>query len=186
MPSWSAFQAWIDRQVGAQTALHHVGAAVEFLGLLALGDLRAGAGGGEERRNACPAGADALGQRALRVELDLQFAGEVLLRERRVLADIGADHLAHLPRLQQHAQTDLVDAGVVRDDRQAFTPLSRIASISAAGMPHRPEPAGHDRHAVAQQARQRRLRIGIDLVDRHPHPRRDGAQTAAYAVKRQG
>jgi len=46
---------------------------------------------GEEGRNAGAAGADALGQRALRIELDLELAGEELLGEGLVLADVGRD-----------------------------------------------------------------------------------------------
>ena len=70
-----------DREVGDEAALHDVALAVELALLLALGDHGAGAGRGEEGRNAGAAGADALGQRALRVELDLELAGEVLLGE---------------------------------------------------------------------------------------------------------
>ena len=102
-----------DREIGDQAAFHDVLLAVELAHFLALGDLRADAGAGEERRDAGAAGADALGQRALRVELDLQLAGEVLAGERLVFADIGADHLADLPGLQQQAEAGVVDAGVV-------------------------------------------------------------------------
>ena len=82
-----------DGEVAEDAALHHVGLAVELAHLLALGDQRADAGLGEEGRNARAAGADALGQRALRVELDLELAGQVLALEHLVLADVGADHL---------------------------------------------------------------------------------------------
>ena len=57
----------------------------------ALGDLRTRASGGVEGGNTGAAGTNTFGQGALRVELDLEFAGEVLSGERRVLADIGAD-----------------------------------------------------------------------------------------------
>ena len=107
-----------DGEVGEQAALHHVFLAVELLHFLALGDQRADAGLGVEGRDAGAAGADALGQRALRVEFQLQLAGEELLREQLVLADIGRDHLLDLPRLQKQAQPDAVDAGIVGDDGQ--------------------------------------------------------------------
>src|SRR5690348_6225699 len=42
----------------------------------------------------------------------LQFAGKELLREQLVLAYIGGNHLLDLPRLQQPAQSDAVDAGI--------------------------------------------------------------------------
>ena len=50
---------------------------------------------------------------------------------------------------------------------RSFTPLSRIASISARGDAAQAEAAGHDGHAVAQQAGQRGLGVRVDLVDRH-------------------
>ena len=87
-----------DREVGDEAALHDVVLAVELALLLALGDHGADAGLGEEGRDAGAAGADALGQRALRVELDLELAGEKLLREHLVLADVGRDHLLDLAR----------------------------------------------------------------------------------------
>ncbi len=107
-----------DRQVGDDAALHDVALAVEFALFLALGDVGAGAGAGEEGRDAGAAGADALGQRALRVELDFQFAAEILLGEKLVLAHIGRDHLLDLLGLQQQAEAGAVDAGIVRHDRQ--------------------------------------------------------------------
>src|SRR5207237_115775 len=103
-----------------QASLDDVCLAVDFFHFLAFGDRRADAGFGEEGRDTGAAGADALGQRALRVEFELQLAGEVLLREQLVLADIGRDHLFDLPRLQQPAQPDAVDARIVGDDRQAL------------------------------------------------------------------
>ena len=62
--------------VGEQAAFHEVLLAIEFLHFLALGDQGADAGLGEEGGNAGAAGADAFGQRALRVEFQLQLAGE--------------------------------------------------------------------------------------------------------------
>ncbi len=93
-----------DRQIGDEPALHHVALAVEFARLLAFGDLGAVAGLGEERRDAGAAGADALGQRALRIEFDFQLAGEKLLHERLVLPHIGGDHFLDLAAVEQHAQ----------------------------------------------------------------------------------
>ena len=68
-----------DGQIGDDPALHDVTLAIEFTLFLALGNIGAGAGAGEKSRDARAACADALGQRALRVEFDLQFAGEILL-----------------------------------------------------------------------------------------------------------
>ena len=107
-----------EREVGDQAALHDIGLAVELAHLLALGDHGADAGLGEEGRDAGAAGADALGERALRVEFDLELAGEDMLREHLVLADIGRDHLLDLPGLEQQAEAAAVDARIVGDDGQ--------------------------------------------------------------------
>src|SRR6185312_15754767 len=90
-----------DREIGDEAALHHVLLAVEDAHLLAFGDERADAGFGEEGGNAGAAGADALGECALRIEFELELAREILLGEELVLADIGGDHLVYLPALQQ-------------------------------------------------------------------------------------
>jgi hypothetical protein len=50
------------------------------------------------------------GQRALRVEFQLQLSRQILAHEFGVLADIGRDHLLDLPGVQQLAQTEPVDA----------------------------------------------------------------------------
>src|SRR5207237_8719796 len=61
--------------------------------LLALRDLRAGTGGGEEAAQAGAAGADALRERALRIQLHLQLLLDELALELLVLADVARDHL---------------------------------------------------------------------------------------------
>jgi hypothetical protein len=61
-----------------------------------------------------------LGQRALGCELQLQFAGQVLALELLVLAHVAGNHLLDLARLEQLAQAETVDTGVVGDDGQVF------------------------------------------------------------------
>ena len=79
--------------------------------------MRADAGAGEEGRDAGAAGAQLLGQRALRREFELELAGQVLALELLVLADVAGDHLLDLARLEQQAEAEAVDAGVVGDAR---------------------------------------------------------------------
>src|SRR5205823_12326240 len=74
-----------QRNVGTNAALHDVFLAVEFAHVLALGNDRADAGLGEERRDAGTARTHALGERALRRELELQFARQILPLELLVL-----------------------------------------------------------------------------------------------------
>src|SRR6185437_927538 len=82
-----------DGEIGDDAALHDVALAVEFALFLAFGDKRADARLGEEGGDAGAAGANALGEGALGIELELELAGEIELGEALVLADIGRDHL---------------------------------------------------------------------------------------------
>jgi hypothetical protein len=122
------------------------------------------AGLGVEGRNAGAAGADALGERALRVELDLELVCEILLGEGLVLADVGADHLLDLPRLEQDPEADAVDAGVVGDDRQALDAGIADGLDQDARYAAQPEAAGHDRHVVAKETGKGSLAVRIDLL----------------------
>jgi hypothetical protein len=125
---------------GHQRAFHHVGLAVELAQFLAVGDDGADAGLGEEGRDAGAAGAQLLGQRALRREVQLEFAGQVLALELLVLADVRRDHLLDLARLQQLAQAEVVDPGVVGDDREVLAAAGLDRVDQRLGMPHRPKP----------------------------------------------
>ena len=153
-----------DREIGDEAAFHDVALAVELALFLAAGDLGAGAGAGEEGRNAGAAGANALGERALRIEFDLQFAGEILLGESLVLADIGRDHLPDLPGFEQDAEADAVDAGIVGDDGEVFHPGIADGEDQRFRNAAQPEAAGHDHHAVLEHPGERGPRVGIDLV----------------------
>ena len=143
-----------DGEVGGQAALHHIEFAVELAHLLALGHQGADAGLGEEGGDAGAAGPDALGQGALRVELQLQLARQVELLEQLVLADVGADHLVDLAVCQQQAEAEAVDAAIVGDDRQATGSGVADRGDQVFGDAAKAEAAGHDGHAVEQHARE--------------------------------
>src|SRR3546814_13609075 len=87
-------------------------AAVDLTRLLALGDDGAVAGGGEESRDAGPAGTQALGQGALRVEFEFELSGQELPLAFLVLAHVGRNHLLALPGPQQLAEAEAVYAGL--------------------------------------------------------------------------
>jgi hypothetical protein len=157
-----------DRKVGDDPAFQNIARAVDFALLLALCDQSAGSGAGEKCRDAGAARADALGQGTLRIEFDLEFAGQVLLREGLVLPDIGRDHFLDLPGVEKEAETDAIDPRIVRDHRQILDP--RLADGQNQGLRDtaKSEPPGHDQHAVPQQAGERCLGVGIDLVHAFP------------------
>jgi hypothetical protein len=121
---------------------------------------------GEEGGDARPAGADALGQRPLRVEFQLELAGQVELGEQLVLADVGRDHLPHLARLQEKPEARSVHAGVVGDEGEVLRARVADGADQRVGNAAQPEAAGHDRHPVLDEAGQRRPCVRINLV--HP------------------
>ena len=173
MPVSSAFQPLMIDEVGADAALEDIFLAVELLDLLAFGDLRSEAGLGVETRDPGAAGAHPLGERPLRRELDLELAGEELPLELLVLADIGRDHLLDLPRSQQLAEPLIVDAGIVRGDREVLDAVCDDRVDQPLGDSAQAEAAGRDGHAVEQQPFERALRVGIDFL--HAPPIRNAA-----------
>ena len=152
-----------EREVGEQRLLEHVVTAVDLARLLALGDQRAVAGRREEAADAGAAGADALGERALRHQFDFELAGQELPLELLVLADVGGDHLAHLPVLEQDADPEAVDAGVVADDRELLRPAAAQGRDQVLGNAAQSEAAHHDRGAVRNQG-DRLVCCGQDLL----------------------
>src|SRR5271166_3671312 len=74
--------------VGEEPGLHQEGLVVEVADFLALGDVRAHPGAGEEGGDAGAPSADALGESALRRELELELAREIEIGEDLVLADV--------------------------------------------------------------------------------------------------
>jgi hypothetical protein len=132
-----------EREVAADRRLEHVrrpsNSRVSFFGesfttvpsgsvperVAAVADRRARARRREERRDPGAAGAQPLGQRPLRRELDLELARQVLPLELLVLADVARDHLHDLLVSQQDPEAEVVDAAVV-----APTTAWRRAGIS--------------------------------------------------------
>ncbi|MNV64015.1 hypothetical protein D3C71_1566390 [compost metagenome] len=157
-----------DGQVGDQAGFHHIVAAVEVAHFLAFGDQGADAGGGEEGGDARAACADAFGQGALGVELQLQLAGQILAFELLVLADVGRDHLGDLLGLQQLAQAEAVHACVVGDDGQSLDARGLQPGDQVLGNAAQAEAAGHDGHPVKGQALQRGRDVSVDLAHRSP------------------
>src|SRR5580765_732694 len=75
-------------EIGFQSALHHIHAAIELAHLLAFRNHGACAGWSEECWNASAARPYALRQRPLRIQLKLNFAAENKLLEQFILTDI--------------------------------------------------------------------------------------------------
>ena len=107
-------------EVAAQGAFQQVRTPIKNAHRFSLGDHGAKSGGSEKRRNSRAARAQALGQRALRIQLHFKFPGQNQFLEQFVFAHVGGDHLLHLTRLQQQSDAEVVQSGVVADDREIF------------------------------------------------------------------
>jgi len=149
-----------DRKVRDQASFEHVALSPEQALFLAFGHCRADPGTGVEAGDARATGPHPLGQRALRIELDLQRAGQILALELLVLADIGRDHPAHLARGQQQAQAEILDAGIVRDDGEVSHAAIADRRDQGFGDAAKAEPARRDGHPVEQQSIKCLLRAG--------------------------
>ena len=137
-----------------------VPSAVVAPGQAAVGDLGAGAGRGVEGRDAAAAGPQPLGQRALRDQLDLELAAEVLALELLVLADVGAGRAADALGVEQHAQAPAVDAAVVRHGLQVGRALLEQRGDQVVRDAVEAEPADRQRRAARDVGD--RLRTGSD------------------------
>src|SRR6266851_1626439 len=160
-----------QRYVGMQGPLQKIGAAIELADLLALRERRADGGGREEAGNAGTGGADTLGERALRHQLELDPAGaEQLLEDDRAARET-ADELADAPAIHQPRQPGLATpAGVVRHDREVARALLDQSLDQSQRMADRAEAADQDGRAVLDIGE--RLRdAGDELVD-HLRPSR--------------
>src|SRR6266852_8868572 len=83
-----AFPGFDEREVPTQPALQNVVAAVELAGFFSFGNQGAVAGRCVEGGDTSATGANALGESALRIQLDLHFAAEHELLEQFVFADV--------------------------------------------------------------------------------------------------
>src|SRR5262249_22270636 len=107
-----------ERKIGANRRFEHVVLAVDDPRFLSLSNDRPVRRRREEAADSGSTGANTLGERSLRDEFHFQFTAQVLPLELLVFADVGRNHLPDLMRLQQNADAEVVDAGIVADDRQ--------------------------------------------------------------------
>ena len=162
----------------------HGAVAVVAQGHAALGDLGARAGDRVERRDARAPGAQLLRERALRGQLDLELAGQVLPLELLVLPDVGRDHPADPLVAQQDAQAPVVDAAVVGHDLEAAHAAQVQLADQHARDAAQPEPAHGERRAV-RDVRHGVRGAGHDLVHAGPPPAR-GCLRATVVPGRRG
>src|SRR5882672_9185109 len=140
-----------QRHVAVKRVLEHVSPAADDARFLALREIRAVAGRGEEGGDARARSAHALGEGPLRNDLELDLPGAVGLLEmvRIDLPRIRAEELAHAPGFEERRDPDLAVAGVVVDDGQVFRPLCDQRIDQLFRNARVAEPADEDGRAVS-------------------------------------
>ncbi len=164
LPDLSPFHAFTSETSAVMPGFEHVFLAVENFRLLALGQFGAEAGARVKSRDARAARAQPLGQRALRDELEFEFARQHLALELLVLADVGGHDFFHLPRGEQNAHAEAIHARVVADDGEAFHAAVVQGGDEIFRDAAQPEPAGGDRHVVVEQAVKRGLGVRVNFA----------------------
>src|SRR3546814_7309108 len=110
-----------------------------------------------EGGNAGAARANAFGERALRIELELELSRKIEFGEKLVLADVGRDHLTDLAVVEKRPETEAIGAAIVRDDREILDAACEQAGDQMLGIARKAEAARHERHAAEKDAGKRRL-----------------------------
>jgi hypothetical protein len=155
-----------ERVVGVDRILEHVVAIADAPSLLAFGEQRAEGRRREESADARARGTDALGEGALRHELEIDFAGAVRLVEMPGvgLARKGAEDLAHALRRDQPREAAIGVAGVVVDDGELARALRDQRIDQRRGHARVAEAPDQDRRAV-RNVGQGRLGAGKEFID---------------------
>ena len=99
-----------------------------------------------------PPGPAALGQRALRNEVDLELSGQQLPLEFGILAHVARNHLSDLALLEHEPDPEVVDAGVVRNAGQVLHARSDECGDAVFGNAAEPETSEHQGHPVGDLA----------------------------------
>src|SRR5262249_22567698 len=101
--------------VGFQGSFHDIHAAVEFTRFFVFGDLGADSSRGEESWDPGSSGAHALGECSLRHQIEFNLVLQNHLFQQFVFTNVSSDMFANLPRREQKAHAETVDADVVAD-----------------------------------------------------------------------
>ena len=153
-----------ERDLGVDAGFEDVFLAVENFRLLALGQFGAEAGAGVKTRDARAARAQALGQRALRNELQFEFTGQYLALEFLVLAHVGGHDLFHLASGEQNAHAEIIHARVVADDGEAFHATVMQCGDEIFRDAAKTKPARGDRHVVVEETGERGLGVRVNFA----------------------
>ena len=135
-----------------------------MLRFLALGQFRCESGPRIKSGDSCAACAQSFGQCALWNQFEFQFTRQHLPLELLVLADVRRHHFFYLARRQQNSHPEVIHAGVVADNREAFDAAVVQRGDEILRNPTQPESACSDGHVVVKQALKRSHRVRVDFV----------------------
>src|SRR3546814_16784484 len=101
--------------------------------------------------------ANAFGERALRIELELELSRKIEFGEKLVLADVGRDHLTDLAVVEKRPETEAIGAAIVQDDREILDAACEHADDLMLWIARKAEAARNYLHSGATHAGKRRL-----------------------------
>jgi hypothetical protein len=143
-----AFPSFDDGKIRSEPMFQEIIFAVKFPNFLAISDFRAIACGRVKRGNARATCPYALCERALRNQIDFQFAREQLPFKFGIFPYIAADHLFNLPRFEHQSDPKIIDTRIVGDASEAFGTLFDQCCDAIFWNSAQPKSAKHEGHAV--------------------------------------
>jgi len=114
------FPRFDQRDVRAQTAFQKVGLTIKFSRFFPLANNCSDAGWYKERRNACTAGTNALGEGALGNQRELQFSGDDKFLKQPVFSHVTSDVGRNHAGLKHQTHPESINTHVVTDGVQPF------------------------------------------------------------------
>ena len=152
-----------ERHIRNDGPLEHKGPTLELRRRLPRGHLGSDTRRRVEGRDAGTAGAQTFSQGALRDELDIERAVEVLLSEQLVLPDVRSQNSRHLTIFEKQSQAFAVHTHVVRDDGEIRDPRVSQGTNEAGRVAAQSEASHGDGHPVAHDVCQRGGRVSPQL-----------------------
>src|ERR1700722_10129465 len=160
-----ALPGFHEGEVGFQTTLHQIRAAIEFTRLFAFGNNRPNPCGREECGNARAARANPLGESSLRHQVELDRALQHHFFQQLIFTDVSANMMHDLSRSQQQSVAKAIDSDVVADGGEIFRTLPDQSANQIFRNAAQPEAADHDDRAV-EHVTNGFIGIGNDFIHR--------------------
>src|SRR5271157_5459721 len=141
-----------EREVRSQRTFQHIRTSMKFARLLAFRHYCAESRRRVEGRDACSAGANALGERTLRDEFQIDAASQHHLFQQPVLADVASLVRLNLSGGEHQPQSNVINSHVVADGVQAFHTFLDQRADEVLGNTTQPEAPEHESVAILDVA----------------------------------